>query len=115
MIPSAGFLHENKPLPPNVELKLSFDRLAAEFSTTLVDKNGSDSLRGKVLELKNVYAQVEYITSPHLRSYFDRISEKPISYTYDECSVLYKNLPISEQGIRLDNLKQGYSKHFCRG
>ena len=115
MVPTAGFLHENKPLPPNVELKLSFDRLAAEFSTLLVDASGDpsgDPLRGTVLDLKDVYAQVEYVSSPHWRSYFDHISDKPVSYNFDECNVLYKTLPMEEQTIRLDNIKGGNTPDY---
>ena len=112
-MPSAGFLNENKPLPPNVELKLSFDRLAAEYSTLLVDQeSNSDPLKGTVLELKNVFAQVEYVSSPQMRSYFDRISETPIPYIYDECAVLFKSLPQNEQSIRLDNLKGGNTPDY---
>ena len=112
MIPSAGFLKENKPLPPNVELKLSFDRLPAEFSTILLDSDGIDPLKGQVLELKDVYAQVEYISSPFLRNFFDRIEVNPISYTYDECNIIYKSLPTEEQSIRLDNLKGGNTPDY---
>ena len=113
MIPSAGFLTENKPLPPNVELKLSFDRLTAEYSTLLVDQTSkTDPLKGTILELKNVFAQVEYVSSPQMRAYFDRISENPIPYVYDECAVLFKALPQNEQSIRLDNLKGGNTPDY---
>ena len=62
--------------------------------------------------MKNVFAQVEYVSSPYLRSYFDRINSTPIPYVYDECSVLYRSLPISEQSIRLDNLKGGNTPDY---
>lgn len=92
---------------------MSFDRLHAEFSTLLVDTNSTaDPLKGTVLELKNVYAQVEYISSPYWREYFDRINEISIPYTYDECSVLYKALPLEEQSIRLDNIKGGNTPDY---
>ena len=101
-------------MPPNTELKLSFDRLPTEYSSVLIDLGAQkvDSLKGKILKLKNVFAQVEYVSSPYLRSYFDRINEIPISYVFDECSVMYKNLPLNEQSIRLDNMRGGNTPDY---
>jgi len=112
MIPNDPFLNENQPLPAGVELQLSFDRLPADFSVIKIESNGTDSLKGKVLELKNVFAQVEYISSPALRQYNDRINVAPLSYTYDECSVLYKALPQGDQSIRLENLRGGNTPDY---
>ena len=64
LTPNDSFLNENHPLPPGVEMKLSFDRLAAQYSCIAVGSD--DVLKGKILELKDVFAQVEYISSPLL-------------------------------------------------
>ena len=110
MIPNDPFLNENQVLPPGVELQLSFDRLISDFS---VIKTGSnDDLKGTVLELKNVFAQVEYISSPSLRRFGDLIQTNPINYIYDECTVLYKALPTSDQQIRLENLRGGNTPDY---
>ena len=110
MTPNDGFLNENQPLPPGVELKLSFDRLPAKFSVTKI----SDSIKldGKILELKNVYAQVEYISSTTIRNYHDSIDNEPLEFNYDEVSVLCKSLPKGEQFIRLENLKGGNTPDY---
>jgi hypothetical protein len=107
MIPNDPFLQENQNLPPGVELQLSFDRLPAEFSCLQISASSSDTLKGTVLELKNVFALVEYISSPVLRNFVDRINIAPISYVYDECTVLYKTLPLGEHQIRLENIRGG--------
>jgi len=110
MTPNDPFLNENKPLPPNVELKISFDRLPAEYA---IYATGNDkTLKGTVLELKSVYAQVEYISSPALRTYFDMIHSEPINFEYDEISVLAKSLPINETTIRLENIKGGNTPDY---
>ena len=90
MSPNESFLNENHTLPPGIELKLTFDRNPAQFSC-LSDSDAS--LRGKTLELKDAYAQVEYITSPILRSYFDQRDYQPIIYSYDEISLLCRSIP----------------------
>ena len=111
MVPNDPFLNENQPLPPGVELQLSFDRLAAEFSTYHIGAK-PDTLKGKPLDLTNVYAQVEYVSSTSLRHYADSIENAPISFKYDDCSVLYKALPTGEQSIRLENLKGGNTPDY---
>ena len=105
MNPNDPFLNENHPLPPGIELKLFFDRLPVEFS--VIKTGADDPLKGKVLELKDVYAQVEYISSPSLRNLFDQVDLKPLDYQYDECTVICRSLPLNEQYIRLENLKGG--------
>ena len=104
-IPNAGFLNNNQPLPPGCELKLTFDRIEADCSVLRVGE--TNPLSGTTLELKNVTAQATYISSSALRNYFDQIDERPISYKYEDCSVVVRNLPINEQTIRLDNLFGG--------
>ena len=110
MTPNDSFLNENHTLPPGVEMKLTFDRLTAQHSAISISTD--QGLQGKVLELKDVFAQVEYISSPILRSYFDTKDVEPISYKYDEISVLCRSVPTNEQYIRLDNIKGGNTPDY---
>lgn len=110
MTPNDSFLNENHTLPPGVEMKLTFDRHTAQYSCLSIDSD--KSLNGKVLELKDVYAQVEYISSPILRSYFDRKEIEPIVYKFDETSVLCRSLPTNEQYVRLDNIRGGNTPDY---
>ena len=110
MTPNDSFLNENHTLPPGVEMKLTFDRLAAQNSCIAL--GSTKTLQGKVLELKDVFAQVEYISSPILRSYFDTRDVEPISYKYDEISVLCRSIPMNEQYIRLENIKGGNTPDY---
>ena len=110
MTPSESFLNENHPLPPGVEMKISFDRLPAQNSCISCDSDSA--LNGKVLELKDVYANVDYISSPILRSYFDRRDIEPIAYKYDELSVICRSVPTREEYIRLDNIKGGNTPDY---
>ena len=112
MIPNDSFLNENHQLPPGVELKICLDRLPAEYSVYKVRTEGEDTLKGKALELKNVYAQVEYVSSTALRHYHDSINMTPLEYNYDECSIICKSLPQGEQFIRMENLKGGNTPDY---
>ena len=111
MTPNDGFLNENQPLPPGVELKLSFDRLPAKFSVFKMN-DALTTLDGKTLTLKNVFAQVEYISSAALRNYHDTIDIEPLQFLYDEVAVCCKSLPKGEQFIRLENLKGGNTPDY---
>lgn len=108
--PNDAFLNENKVLPPGLELKLVFDRLKSDFSVFKLD--GEDTLRGSVLELKDVYAQVEYISSPALRNYHDRLESMPLDFTYDDTTVMCKLLPQGETCIRIENLRGGNTPDY---
>ena len=110
MTPNDPFLNENKPLPPGVELQLSFERLISDFS--VINVTEQDPMKGKILELKNVFATVEYVSSEALRNYADRLSSTPIPFIYDECTVLYKALPLNDQQIRLENIRGGNTPDF---
>ena len=110
MTPNDSFLNENHPLPPGVEMKIAFDRLPAQNSC--IAWNSDNSINGQVLELKDVYTQVEYISSPILRSYFDRRDIEPITYKYDELSVICRSVPIKEEYVRLDNIKGGNTPDY---
>ena len=108
--PNDSFLNENHTLPQAVEMKLTFDRLTAQHSCIAIDSD--KSLYGKVLELKDVFAQVEYISSPILRSYFDTRDYEPIIYKYDEISVLCRSVPANEQYVRLENIRGGNTPDY---
>ena len=110
MSPNESFLNDNHPLPPGIELKLTFDRLQAEHSCIAIDE--ADTFKGTVLELKDVYAQTEYISSEILRSYFDQRELQPSSYSYDEVSCLCRSVPKNEQYIRLDNIRGGNTPDY---
>ena len=110
MTPNDSFLNENHTLPPGVEMKLTFDRLSAQHSCLSLETD--TSLQGKVFELKDVFAQVEYISSPILRSYFDTRDVEPITYKYDEISVLCRSIPTNEQYVRLENIKGGNTPDY---
>ena len=97
-------MNDNQPFPPGVELQLSFDRLTAEYSVLKIN-DSDDTLKGKVLVLKNVFAQVKYVSSPILRNFVDQLMISPITYKNDECTVLWKTLPKAEQEIRLENIR----------
>ena len=102
VIPLVGFLGNHDPLPKNTEVKLSFDRTSPGMP--IIAENEPDNLN---LEIKDCYAETEYISSPELRSYFDGIDNHPITYEYEECEVYTKSIPQGETNIRFDNLRGG--------
>ena len=106
LTPNNGFLNSNLPLLPNTELRLAFDRAPAETSLLKLQKDGVD-LSKVVLELKNVVATTEYVSSPHLRNYFDKLTQRPIDYIYEEAEVNIKALPQNEVNIHIDNVRGG--------
>ena len=110
LTPNDSFLNENKVLPPGLELKLVFDRLKADFSVFKFD--GEDSLKNQILDLKDVYAHVEYISSPALRNYHDRMQSSPLEFSYDDTTVMCKLLPQGESCIRIENLRGGNTPDF---
>ena len=103
-VPNSGFLNSNDPLLNNCELKLSFDRSpnSIAFIAPYGDKGIDD-----IVEIKDCYAMTEYISSEALRKHFSKIQLSPIIYQYEEIEVTYKNLPLNELNIRLDNIKGG--------
>ena len=102
-----GFLNDPDPLLPNSELRLSFER--APSSLSFMKESGESPTNDieAVIELEDCYAMVEYISSPALRNYFSTIHDKPISYIYDDCEVLMKNLTVGETFIRVDSIRGG--------
>ena len=109
MMPNDSFLNENTPLLPNIELKLVFDRLPAQYS---LFSSTDTALQGEVLPLTDVYCMAEYVTSPNLRHHFDSIQYEPIQYEYDEIMTTCKNLPTGEQFIRIDNICGGNTPDY---
>ena len=108
--PSDSFLNENTPLLPNMELKLIFDRLAAQFSCTKVLED--EKLKGKVLPLKDVYCTCDYVSSTALRHHYDRLAYEPTMYIYDETMVSCRNLPMNESFIRIENICGGNTPDY---
>ena len=103
LIPNVGFLTNPDPLMKNCELKLSFDR--ADPQCAIIELETGTQLGD--LEISNCYAVTEYVSSPELRSYFDRIENIPIKYDYEDIEVLIKSIPQGDTNIRFDNLRGG--------
>ena len=107
LTPNNGFLNSNLPLLPNTELRLAFDRAPAEASLLKIGSKDTTDLSKKILELKNVVATTEYVSSPHLRNYFDKINQRSIDYLYEEVEVNIKALPQNEVNIHIANVRGG--------
>ena len=105
-VPNDGFLNSNKPLLNDCEVMLSFDRAAMDAAFIKVAEVTQDQ-KGKVLEISNCFALTEYISSESLRRQFNKIDSSPLTYTYQNCEVTLKNIPLNEQEIRIDNIKGG--------
>ena len=102
--PTLGFLGSPEPLMKDCELKLSFARTSYKNSIIEV---GTVKRPCTKLEIKDVVAYTEYVSSSAMENYFSQIDISPLIYEYDECEVLIKNIPRSETTIRFDNLKGG--------
>ncbi len=105
--PPSGILNSSKPLLPKTEMIISFDRASSEIALLNKTKEYESPLAGKVIELTNVFLRANYLSSPFLRSYFDRISTRDITYKYDECAVYHKSLPQGSTIIRMANIVGG--------
>ena len=102
--PCNGFLQNGEPLLKDCELKLRFERAQWNVAVqALVDKPTAMSH----IEIKDIYAVSEYISSPHWRQHFDKINSGPIMYEYQESEAIIKTLPQNETEIRLDGVKGG--------
>ena len=102
-IPDAGFLGNADPLFENCELKLRFDRADPMVALLKKEDGGSCS----EIKIEDCYAVTEYISSPDLRDYFDRIEYEPLLYKYEDVEVLVKSIPYNQTRIRFDNLRGG--------
>ena len=105
-VPNDGFLNSNSPLLRDCELKLSFDRSIADLSFIQIGEI-TDDLANSVLKIENCFAVTEYISSEELRRKFSKIDTRPITYTYENCDINLKTLPLKETTIRIDNIRGG--------
>ena len=106
-IPNSGFLNSNVPLLNNCELKLSFDRIQGDVSMLEYGVAINEECSGKAIEIMDCVAFTEYIDSEKLQEYFMKIDHSPLTYYYEDCDVILKNLPLDERTIRLHNIKGG--------
>ena len=83
LIPNIGFLANPDPLMKNCELKLCFDRADPKCALLALQPGGELG----DLAIEDCYAVTEYISSPQLRSHFDRIENEPIQYNYEDVEV----------------------------
>ena len=101
-IPDMAFLANADPLIKNCELKLRFDRADKAVSVLKINDGTLDDII-----IEDCYAVTEYISSPELRSHFDKIEYEPIVYNYEDMEVLVKSIPYDQTTIRFDNLRGG--------
>ena len=83
--PNAGFLGNIDELISNCELKISFDR-AAPYSALL--RLDGEFEYSEPLDLIDVYATTEYVSSPQLTEKFSMLEYRPFTYDFDDCDVL---------------------------
>ena len=102
-IPDMSFLANPDPLLKNCELKLRFDRAVPEVCVIKAVDGGTLS----DIKIEDCYAVTEFISSPDLRNYFDKIENEPIMYMYEDVEVLIKSIPYNQTTIRFDNLRGG--------
>ena len=107
--PTIGFLCSPEPLLNNTELKISFDRTRPESALIAT---GSITNACDYIEIKDCYAITEYISSPDIRMFFEKIETSPITYEFETVDVLIKNLPKGEKDIRLDNIRGGSNPSY---
>ena len=106
-IPNSGFLNSNLPLMRNCELKLSFDRLNADYSMIQLPDKVATEISGSPITIKNCVAVAEYVRSDALDNYFRKIDTTPITYLYEDSDLTLRNLPMDVTNIRVDNIKGG--------
>ena len=83
--PSVGFLGNNDELISNCELKISFDRAPPYSSLLRLD---GDEEYSDPLDLIDVYAVTEYVSSPRLRDKYSMLDFRPFTYNFDDCDIL---------------------------
>ena len=104
LCPNLGFLASPDLLMKDCELKLTFDR--ADVQNALI-QCGAVTNECTELEIQDCVAVTEYVSSPGLRQYFERIDTTPIVYEYDDCDVILKSIPNNVTTVRFDNLRGG--------
>ena len=102
--PNIGFLASPDLLMKDCELKLSFDRSNVANVVTEYDTVTHEC---KEIEIKDCYAVTEYVSSPSLRNYFEKIDTSPLVYEYDDCEVILKSIPLNDTDIRFDTVRGG--------
>ena len=104
-----GIFNCIQPLAPNTEIKICFDRARAELS--LINKElettGNEELKGEFIDIISSHLEAEYVSSPFMRNFFQKIEQHPIVYKYDDCEVYVKNLRTGQTNIQLDNIIGG--------
>ena len=86
-----------------------------------------DAEKGKILTVKNCFAEVDYISSPYLRSMMNSLDSKPLQFKYDDADIIYKAVPVksghkyqkkincvkmNQQSVRMENLRGGNTPQF---
>ena len=102
--PCNGFLQNLEPLLKDCELKIRLER--ASWNVAVEAVSDAPVVMDNI-EIKDVYAISEYISSPKWRNYFDKIDGSPIMYKFQEYEAIVKSLPQNETEIRLDGIKGG--------
>ena len=109
-----GILNCSQPLIPNTEVKFSFERTQAAFSLFYADTKVAPptTLDNKVVEIKDCYMELEYVSSPFLRNLSAAIVERPLTYHYDDCQIYMKDLPQGSQTFRVNSLCGGLTPEY---
>ena len=107
-VPCHGFLASPDLLINNCELRINFDRADQKIST--IRLSGSDET--PKITIKDCFAKTEYVSSPELRNYFERVSLNPILYTYEDTNVITKPIPKSLNTVRFDNIRAGSTPKY---
>ena len=111
--PQAGIMSSVKPLAPNCEMKLTFDRACSDLSLIAISQGVDNPFAGKSLEIRNPFIRSRYYSTPYLRNYFGKVfSMSTINYRYDEIQVYQKNLPLGEKNIRISNIIGGQTPQY---
>ena len=110
--PPVSILNSTKPLVPKTDMVISFDRAVSDLALIAKTSTAENPLENEVIPLENVFLRAAYYTSPYLRNYFDTITEKELSYRFDETQVLCKNIPQGMKVIRFSNLIGGNTPSY---
>ena len=108
IVPCHGFLASPDLLLNNCELRINFDRADSKIST--IRTSGSETT--PKIDIKDCFARTEYVSSPELRQYFERVSLNPILYMYEDVNVITKPIPKSLNTVRFDNIRAGSTPKY---
>ena len=108
IVPCHGFLASPDLLLNNCELRINFDRADSKIST--IRTSGSETT--PKIDIKDCFAKTEYVSSPELRQYFERVSLNPILYMYEDVNVITKPIPKSLNTVRFDNIRAGSTPKY---